>query len=74
LPNHSQAVQKTEAFKFLQMAYYQHRDICLLDFDGYDYTKFGMSLKDVVHHPSRTMGHAFVLALLLENKLEEVLA
>jgi hypothetical protein len=37
--------------------------LCLMDFDAYDYT--GMSLTDVLNNPAKSLGHGFVLAMLL---------
>lgn len=41
--------------------------ITLLDFDAYDHYSLGYSWKQVVEDSSRKMGHAFVLAMILEN-------
>jgi len=48
-------------------------DIVLWDFDGYDYISLGMTLRDVLNDPNRKMGHAFILAILLTMKKEEIL-
>ena len=69
IPLYAEAVRKTEAFRILIQIYSENKDICLLDFDGYDYRRFNLTLEDVVEYPNRTMGHAFVLALLLEGKI-----
>ena len=66
-PVYARAVQNTEAFKQLQELYGSSKELVLLDFDGYDYLAAGMSLTDVLNDPKRKMGHAFVLAALLEN-------
>ena len=39
--------------------------LILRDFDGYDYVKQNMNLTQVLNNPTRKMGHAFVLAMLL---------
>lgn len=36
-------------------------------FNGYGHTALGMTLKEAVNEPKRKLGHAFVLAWLLEN-------
>lgn len=41
------------------------KDLILIDFDGYDHYELGMTLKDVLNNPNRSMGHAFVLAAML---------
>jgi hypothetical protein len=70
IPLYSEAVKKSDAFKQLVIVYKENKDICLLDFDGYNHLGLGMTLEDVVENPNRTMGHAFVLAMLLEGKIE----
>lgn len=66
IPLYSKAVVKTKAFKVLSVLA-QHNNIWLRDFDGWNYRKWDMTLKDVVNCESKKMGHAFVLAMLLEN-------
>jgi hypothetical protein len=41
----------------------------LWDFDGYDYQAFGLTFDQVINDPVRKMGHAFVIAMLLEGYL-----
>jgi len=67
LPLYLQAVQRSKAYQRLVALYREHRQICLWDYDGYDYHKLGMTLKDVLNDPTKKMGHAFVLAMLLER-------
>jgi len=69
-PLYAEAVQKTEGFKTLKGLYETEEHIYLWDFDGYDYLKFGKSLKEVLNDPSKKMGHAFVLAMLLTEQCE----
>lgn len=66
IPLYSEAVAKTEAFAKLKEAS-QNGDVWLWDFDGYDYRKLGMTLEDVMNCEDRSMGHAFVLAMMLEG-------
>lgn len=66
-PLYAEAVQKTDAWQRLQDAYCDNRTIVLLDYDAYDHSSVGMSLTDVLNNPKRKMGHAFVLAMLLQN-------
>jgi hypothetical protein len=67
IPLYSAAVQKTAAFEKLAGLYREHGKLVLRDFDGYDHRAFGFSLDAVINNPEKTMGHAFVLAMLLEK-------
>lgn len=66
-PLYAKAVIKTSAFQTLKSIHESGDSFVLVDYDGYDYVGMGKTLKDVVNDPSRKMGHAFVLALLLEK-------
>jgi hypothetical protein len=66
LPLYQEAVGKTEAFKKLKDLYDKEQKIVLFDFDGYDYLALGHTLKDVLNNPNKKMGHAFVLAMMLQ--------
>lgn len=50
---------------WLMMQIRKKGTLYLMDFDAYDYT--GMSLTDVLNNPSKSLGHGFVLAMLLLN-------
>ena len=63
-PLYSKAVEKTEAFKKLKEMYDNGEKIALWDFDGYN----NKSYEEVINNPNKTMGHAFVLAMMLENQ------
>jgi hypothetical protein len=67
-PLYAAAVEKTEAFKTLREIHEAHDNLYLWDFDGYDHRKLDMTWQDVLDCPTRKMGHAFVLAMLLENQ------
>lgn len=67
IPLYAHAVAKSPAFSQLLALYRAQGHVTLWDFDGYDHTALGMSMKDVVNEPKRKMGHAFVLAHLLES-------
>ena len=68
VPLYSKAVRQSNAYKQLAALYQQNDDVLYLwDFDGYDNEALGMSLIDVLNDPSRTMGHAFILARMLEK-------
>lgn len=66
-PLYANAVVKTKAFGVLKKQYDAGAEIILWDFDGYNHLSMGMSLKDVLNNPERPMGHAFVIAALLEG-------
>jgi hypothetical protein len=67
IPLYSEAVQKSEAWKLLVEHYKNNKDIWLWDFDGYDHISLGMTMDEVINCPTRKMGHAFVLKMLLEK-------
>lgn len=68
VPLYWKAVKKTPAYKNLKQIYETTDQIIYLwDFDGYNYESLGMSLLDVINDPTRTMGHAFILARMLEK-------
>lgn len=64
-PLYSKAVLAGEGWPKLKALYTEAKLIVLRDFDGYDHNAMGMTLKDVLNNPSRKMGHAFVLKMLL---------
>lgn len=68
IPGYASLVIHTDAFKKLDDIYEKNGTVTLWDFDGYDFKKLGMTLKDVVNCAERKMGHAFVLAMLLMSK------
>lgn len=68
LPLYIKAVVPTEAFKKLQVEKKTHDNIVLWDFDAYDHRALGMTYEQVLNNPTKKMGHAFVLAMLLECK------
>lgn len=67
VPLYSKAVRNTKAYGKLKQLYQEGNVIYLWDFDGYNYEELGMSLKDVLNCPNKKMGHAFVLAAMLEK-------
>ncbi len=66
-------VLKTKSYVFLHKLYSMRGEVVLRDYDAYDHIKLGMTLKDVINNPDKIMGHAFVLAMLLEGCLGECL-
>lgn len=67
-------VAQTISYSLLEEMYTEYGEVTLKDYDAYDHVKLGMSLVEVINNPDRKMGHAFVLAMMLENKLEECLS
>lgn len=67
VPLYTRAVMKTSAFATLVDLYRERGELVLWDFDGYDHHELGMTLKEVLACPDRKMGHAFVLAMILEE-------
>jgi len=76
-PEYAKNVAKTKAYMKLRELWSalseQGSNLILLDFDAYDHRKFCMTLKDVINEPKRKMGHAFVLAMMLEGMVEDCL-
>jgi hypothetical protein len=69
IPIYSRAVAKTPSWEELKHRYDSGKELWLWDFDGYDHVKHGIALKDAQDLSSRKMGHAFVLAMMLEGLL-----
>lgn len=67
-PLYAKAVQNTMAWLILQKLYADGASIWLWDFDGYDHRAEGLGYEDVILDKSRSLGHSFVLAMLLEEQ------
>ena len=71
IPVYYRDVKDTEAFDYLQCKYdeYKRKDknLYLVDFDAYRHHELGMNFSEVVNCETRKMGHAFVLAMMLEE-------
>lgn len=65
-PLYAAAVRQSPAWELLKKAYIDNPDLRLWDFDGYDSIKLG-SWEEALNNPNKTMGHAFVLAMMLEG-------
>ena len=72
VPLNAVAVMKSEAFDTLRRFYQEVGQVTLADYDGYDHLAKGLTLKQVADDPNKKMGHAFVLAALLEDRLEDL--
>jgi hypothetical protein len=69
IPLYSQAVLKTDEFYWLKFLLQdKHRRIALWDFDGYNHHVMGVDFDRVINNPNRTMGHAFIIAMLLQGE------
>jgi hypothetical protein len=65
VPLYTRAVINTRTFEKLRELHEKEAEVWLWDFDGYDHVDLGMTLKEVLNDPTRKMGHAFVLAMIL---------
>lgn len=72
-PLYSNAVQKTTAFSKLKEIYESTGSVALVDYDGYLFNNENASWLDILLDPKRKMGHAFVLGMMLDGKLEQTL-
>lgn len=72
IPLYAKAVAKTRAFARLREEYVKAGSVTLWDFDGYNHRRMGLTIQEVVRNPDRNMGHAFVLAHLLEKMHPEL--
>lgn len=79
IPLYKAAVEQTESWRKLvevkEKTEAEGRNLYLVDFDAYRHKLMGRLYQDVVNDPGRKMGHAFVLAMMLEapTELESVL-
>lgn len=67
VPLYVRAVQSRLGWELLKEMYQTHEYLVLRDYDGYDYISRNMTLTDVLNNPKMKMGHAFVLAMLLQG-------
>jgi hypothetical protein len=67
-PLYAKAVEKTAAFATLRELYDSGEEIWLWDFDGYNHRTYNLSYEEVLNNEKKKMGHAFVLAMMLENQ------
>lgn len=71
VPLYARAVRQSDAYaqlvKLFLQARSQRRQLVLRDRDGYDHAAQGLTVKDVLKNPNRSLGHGFVLLLLLEH-------
>jgi hypothetical protein len=71
IPLYYKAVKDTGAFKILKEKYKEaqllNHNLYLVDFDAYRHQELNMTYRDVINCEDRKMGHAFVLAMMLEE-------
>lgn len=71
IPLYANAVKDTDAFRYLTALYEEcienDRDLYLVDFDAYRHKQLDMTYTDVANCDTKKMGHAFVLAYMLED-------
>lgn len=78
IPLYTQAVldRKTDFANLISMVK-RHIDegfnVYFWDFDGYNHYKMNLTYDQIVNDPSRPLGHAFVLAYMVENVLNKEL-
>jgi hypothetical protein len=65
IPAYKEVIKTTDAFKQLCDLYEKEKRIMLWCFDGYDRKQLGMSIDDVINNPNHSMGHSFVLEMML---------
>lgn len=68
IPIYARAAYKTLAYQQLKSLYAQAGKVTLWDFDGYDHHAAGLTYDEIIN-ARRPMGHAFVLAMMLEGAL-----
>lgn len=69
VPLYAKAVQQTNAFERVKKMHEEGQNLYLWDFDGYDHKRLNLTFDQVINDPNRKMGHAFVIAMLLEGYL-----
>ncbi len=67
LPLYARCAQNTLIFNHIYKEYEAGKEIILWDFDGYNYESLEMTLEEVLNEPKKIMGHAHVLAMMIEN-------
>ena len=69
IPLYSNAVKNTLAFKCLQAAHEDYKDIYLQDFDAHNLEPGSFKYEDLWNNSNIKVGHAYVLAMMLEGLL-----
>jgi hypothetical protein len=69
IPVYSSAIADTEAFQRLIDTYKKFGKLTLWDFDGYDRFVWNKTLDEILNNEERPMGHAFVIEMMLRERL-----
>lgn len=67
IPLYANAVQKTQAWQELKNLYNSTESIYLWDFDAHNLTPGNFDYWELWNNPNIKVGHAYVLAMMLEN-------
>ena len=67
IEKYAAAVRDTEAYQELKALYRRYGRVLLWCFDGYNHKSLGMTYDDVINNQERSMGHSFVLGMMLEG-------
>lgn len=70
MPLYSETVKLTDAYAKLKKLAAPPGDLYLWDFDAYNHKDLGLTYDQVINDPTRKMGHAFVLAMLLDGFIQ----
>lgn len=70
IPLYSKAVKQTNAFLKLTEHYKNNKNICLWDFDAHGLEPGTFDYWDLWNNPKIKVGHAYVLAMLLEGIIQ----
>lgn len=70
IPLYSKAVKNTEAFSKLKEIYNTEKEIYLQDFDSHSLQPGTFDYWDLWNNPKIKVGHAYVLAMMLEGILQ----
>lgn len=67
IPKYKEAMANVPQFQKLKQLYHELDKMFLWCYDGYNHKRLDMSYDDVIKNEERSMGHSFVVAMLLEE-------
>lgn len=70
IPIYMDAALRSKEYHYLRSLYEVNKQITLWDVDGYDYIAMGKTIEECAKDPSRPLGHAFVLAMMLHGGIK----
>ena len=70
MPLYAESVKLTSAYSKLKKLAAGPDDLYLWDFDAYNHKALGLTYDQVINDPTKKMGHAFVLAMLLDGFIQ----